>query len=521
MKLCLVIAVALLACHPTPVTRGPALATIEPAAQPVLDAWAKAVGGRDALARWQVAHSTAKITRGDLSGTFELWTTARGERRDQMTLGASLHETHVFDGERGWLVDRNNFVRALAGVELDDALALAFLDTNAALLPERRGGRVTLNPDGTLTLEPAGGHRAVTVELDAVTHLPKKLTRRDGEKLHVVEMSGWRKVDGVQVPFALREEDGDPHDTVVVTVTAMDHAAAPGPFVRPPDGAPDFALPAGKTSAEIPIELALGSLIMTKVTVQGVPQSFIIDSGAEGTVLNSSRLGKLGLTGEGQFGVGAGGGDTVASYVAHVSFELANGVTLKDQTVAAINFDLLEALFGRPIDGILGYDFLSRFVVEIDYGHDVLRVYDRATYKHDGAAGIPITLEGSTPWVDAQIDVPNKPALTGHFTVDTGCGCEVSLTKPFTDANHILEAVPATVQNTGAGAGGVTKEVTGELPAIHLGAITIEKPTTDFGRDEVGATADPESAGLIGALIFRKFRLVLDYGGGRMWLDPA
>jgi hypothetical protein len=45
--------------------------------------------------------------------------------------------------------------------------------------------------------------------------------------------------------------------------------------------------------------------------------------------------------------------------------EVAGGARVADQLVSTVPLDALEAPLGRPLDGILGYDFLSRFIVEL------------------------------------------------------------------------------------------------------------------------------------------------------------
>ncbi len=49
----------------------------------------------------------------------------------------------------------------------------------------------------------------------------------------------------------------------------------------------------------------------------------------------------------------------------------------------------------------------------------------------------------------------------------------------------------------------------------------IAKPKADLSRDTTGATADPESAGLIGSVTFGHFVLVLDYKREQFFLDPV
>src|SRR5207248_177705 len=53
---------------------------------------------------------------------------------------------------------------------------------------------------------------------------------------------------------------------------------------------------------------------------------------------------------------------------------------------------------GRSIDGIVGYNVISRFIVEIDYAGHQLRFFDPATWKapHD-AVELPFVFHGNTP----------------------------------------------------------------------------------------------------------------------------
>ena len=487
------------------------VATVDRAAAPLTDAWAAAIGGRARIAALGALHLRGTYEKGGIKGTIDLWETPRGERREELHL-AFLHELRVFDGSRGWLVDRNGEVRDLDGFELDDQLALAFRGSFAPLLVDRVPGAVTANARGDLVLTPAGGHRPETVTL-APDHRPLQIVRRDGEKQRATRLEDWRDVAGVAMPFHVHEDNGDPHDAVDIQLTSIERGTPPA-FTRPADRAPDMT-----GTATVPIELAFGGLVFVAVTVNGTPMSFIVDSGAESTVLNESRLGKLGLVATGTFAAGAGGGDVTVGYVPHVTYQVG-GATLHDQIVSAIPLDALEAPLGRRLDGILGYDFLSRFVVELDYKHGQLHLRERDGYHHAPGAPVAITLEDSTPFVDATVVLPGLAPLPGHFTLDTGCLCQVSLFAPYIDEHRLLAAVPdAKAAGFSAGAGGETHQVSAPITALRIGDRTIDRPVADFGRDTTGATADPESAGLIGAIVWREFVLVLDYKRKQVWLD--
>jgi predicted aspartyl protease len=502
----------------TVIVSGPALATVAPDTQPILDDWANAMGGRDAIAALGELHAKGTYEKGGMMGTIETWISTRGERREEITLGP-LREIRVFDGKQGWLVDRNREVRDLAGFELDDQRALAFRQSWAPLLLDRFAGTVSREGDG-LVLTPAGGKRPETVTFDRGTKLPVSFVRRDGERMRTTRYADWNTVEGIKLPFTMREETGNPNDNVTIHWTRLERASSNASrYTRPADREPDWSL--ATDPAVVPIEVVYGGLIFVKVSINDQPMSFIFDTGAEFTLLNSSRVSKLGLQGVGTFATGAGGGDVVVSFVPGVTTKLG-GATVSGQIIGAILLDALEKPLGRPLDGILGYDFISRFVVEIDYKNQRMRLMDRTKYVHIGSAKpTPITLEDSTPYFNAAIEVPSVGDVGGNFVLDTGCLCEVQLFTPFVDQHKLLTAFPHAKQaGYAAGAGGTTNQMTAKIPAVKVAGYMIKDPQAEFSRDKHGATADPETAGLIGSLVFKKFLLVLDYKKQQVYFEP-
>lgn len=536
MKRALVAALLVAGCtNPNPphvekpiISSGPTITRVAPDALPLLDAWAEAMGGRAAVSAIRAVHGKGSYERGGMKGTIELWETADGKRREEITQGI-LHEVRVFDGAHGWLVDRNREVRDLAAFELDDQMTLAFIGAQAAVLTDRRAGEVHVDAD-KLVLAPEGGKRPASMWIDHGTHLPDRFERRDGERTRTTTWSDWNPVgnSGVKLPWSQREDNGNSNDSVMIHWTKVEAVPAPpdDAFAKPADRDADMALTSDPVS--VPIEaifgdptVTKGGLIFVQVSVNDQPMSFILDTGAEATVLNSSRVSKLGLQGVGTFATGAGGGDVVVSYVPGVTTKVG-GATVSNQIVAAILLDDIEGMLKRPLDGILGYDFLSRFVVEIDYANSQLRLFDRAKYHHTGSGKpIPITLEDSTPFFDASVEIPKRGTLAGHFVLDTGCLCDVQLFTPFVDANNLLAALPDAKQTgMSAGAGGQTHEVSATIPSLRIGDTVVKDVRADLARDKDGAMADPESTGLMGGLTFGRFTLVLDYKGKQVFLDP-
>lgn len=493
-------------------------------AKPIVDAWANAVGGAATIERLGAWRAKGTLTKGGVTGTIEVLQAATGARKEIVELGF-LREERIYDGNRGWLVDRNREVRALAGFELDDQRANAFSGVWAPIVTTRVTGTVDKQGE-QLVLTPKDGNRPDTVSFDPQTKLPTTLVRRDGEKQRTTTWSDYKPVDGVQMPHTIREDNGNPNDAVTIQWTEIKRAELDATlFERPADRPADVAL--ALPAIEVPIEVVYGGLIFMQVRINDQPMSFVLDTGAEATVINASRLPKLGLKGLGKFATGAGGGDVEIAYVNGVTTKVGDDntgeVVVKDQIVAAVLLDALEAPLRRKLDGILGYDFISRFVLEIDYKKQTLRLFDRTSYQHKGSGKPqPMTLEDSTPFIDASIDVPGTGKVSGRFVLDTGCLCDVQLFTPFVDRHDLLAAFPEAKQaGYSAGAGGATNQVSVAIPSLTIGDRMIEKPKADMSRDTHGAGADPESAGLIGSIALGRFVLALDYKRQLFYLDPA
>jgi hypothetical protein len=250
--------------------------------------------------------------------------------------------------------------------------------------------------------------------------------------------------------------------------------------------------------------------------------SFILDTGASFSVIAEERAKALGLELKGALeGRGAGERSVDVAFVKGVSFQLP-GVELLDQTIAAVSLKSLEPYEGRAIDGVLGYDFLSRFVVEIDYARKLIHLYDPQSYDYSGSGeSFSITLEEGVPHVRAKILLQGRDPIEGKFTVDIGSRGALSLTKPFTEQNQLLESVPKTMRAPfGAGVGGETKQLLGRVKGLWLGRFSIEEPVTGFSQDVRGALASPDHAGLIGGEILRRFTVIFDYSRLKMILEP-
>jgi hypothetical protein len=328
----------------------------------------------------------------------------------------------------------------------------------------------------------------------------------------------------VKLAFASSQSTGDPKTEVRYTIeeARLDDALAAGFFSRPEDAKPATAFATGRASVGIPFETAQNH-IFVRVRVDGSePLWFLLDSGAETSVVNMDRAKALGLKMQsGLQARGYGEGTLEAALVQNVTFELP-GVRVPTKAVVAIPLTALEPFEGRRIDGILGYDVIGGFVLEIDYARRTIDLLDPRDYTYDGkGAKVPFEFHGNVPMVRAAIRDGARGRLEGRFTVDTGARQALSLHRPFV-ASSWLDALAekAIAAPHGVGVGGETKTKVGRVDALELGPFTIERPVAGFEYDAKGAGANADVAGNIGGEVLRRFTVTFDYSRRVMYLEP-
>jgi hypothetical protein len=113
-------------------------------------------------------------------------------------------------------------------------------------------------------------------------------------------------------------------------------------------------------------------LLLVPVSVgEAGPFRFVLDTGASLTMISPGLAAQLALDGGSDAdGVGAGGSMRVSIHtVGRISVSTA---TVENLDVAVGDLSPIERAAGTRFDGILGYNFLSRFAITIDYGSETV-----------------------------------------------------------------------------------------------------------------------------------------------------
>ena len=267
------------------------------------------------------------------------------------------------------------------------------------------------------------------------------------------------------------------------------------------------SIASGQSLATIPFEL-YGNQIFVRVRVNNSgPFWFVVDSGAGGWIVDRAHAVRLGLRLEQETaqGTGAGSGSYDVSYVKDVSFRLSD-FTIPVPLIGVIDLSNNRSQIGREIEGLVGYDFFEKFIVEIDYEAKIIRLFDPKTYLYSGVGEtIPIAVdrEARNPFLTAEITVQGAAPQLRKLLIDTGSNDALDDSFVAKSTGPKREAV------SGVGLGKEFKSTVGTVSRVRLGAVSLENVYAGAG-----------GVALVGGEILRRFTVIFDYAHGHMILEP-
>lgn len=421
--------------------------------------------------------------------------------------------------------DWNGFVRSIKGRELERLRAAVFQTRALVFGPpaELNNAEVAVAGEGksnTLTYRPMLSSE-ITWTVDAATGLPLKSTAPGDDTVITTTYEDWRDFAGVRMPhrFAVNETDKPGYTVEVISLSTPKlpptvAALTPGPS--------DVTL--DPNAPPIPFEMASAHIIF-KASLNGRPPIWwLLDTGADQEVINSTRVKSFGLTMYGKTVTSGGGNSAEYDYATGATFTLP-GVTLRNQHVATIDETGLERALGIPLGGLLGYDFISRFVVEIDYEKKLITLHDPATWQFSGTGYIvPLTFDNGIPFTNGTITVGGQK-IPAYLVIDFGAQETITLTSPFVkehDLVHLAQTNATVTRPTG-----LEKEffaqnnVRGHVDALDLANLHVSDIPINMSVNTTGAYASKNFAGTVGESIFRRYHVFLDYARERIILQPT
>ncbi len=473
----------------------------------------EAVGGLERLKQIKSGYIEGKTTFDGLEGRFRTW--------EEIPLKYRLEEDYsvikqVFgdNGKASWSVDPNGKVQIHRDEEtIKRRKVKALLEVYDHMEPgtknfiftyegNRQAGNVEchvikmaniINEDYTLFFINKENYYVV-----------KAIIKQPDVEIHTL-YSDYRRIEGVLFPFHEETEilPREKKETVQLERYDFNFKADSALFEPPSKDIEDFEFENGENSTDVPFTFVENNIYLP-VTINGETRFWLLDNGASMTIIDTDYAKKLGLEQEGEIK-----GFGIAS-VFDFSF-----VTLPPYLVRGIRFDpqkifsykgLSERLYDSDIVGIMGHDFLSRFVVKIDFAKKTLSFYhpDRFEYKGEGRV-IDAPLRNKLFSLPAIVNEKYK----GRWTLDIGA-FDVSFHYPYAKENGLLGLKG--VERISADLGGQHSERTIRFKTMEIGGYKVLNPLINIPLNMgKGSNVSREIIGNIGNTLLRHFTVYLDY----------
>ncbi|UCG31073.1 MAG: aspartyl protease family protein [candidate division WOR-3 bacterium] len=345
--------------------------------------------------------------------------------------------------------------------------------------------------------------------------LRTKIIKPDSEG-HI-SYADFRKVNGLILPFSETVRQLPTDQTFVITYSSYKLGIdIDGTLFEPPsEDVEDFAFENGVSAENNPVQF-IENHIYVPVNIMGKERLWVLDCGASVNVIDSSFAAELGLAFEGPI-KGQGASGVVDFYFATMPAYSVGSITFKEQKAAVFSFrHLFEKVLGLDVVGVLGYDFLSRFVTKIDYANQTISFYDPEKFEYTGKGEIfDSPLQGNM--LGLQVTVDGK--YSGKWNLDIGAP-DLDFHFPYAKEHGLLDKDGFDVM-AGDAAGFTTSRIS-KYKTVEVGGFVIKDPWIGTPREEgTGAFSAETVIGNIGNLFLRNFVLYLDYHDQRVILEKG
>jgi hypothetical protein len=282
----------------------------------------------------------------------------------------------------------------------------------------------------------------------------------------------------------------------------------------------EFVPPEAKLITRLPFTQISGGIVIIKAQLDNFPDSlnFVLDTGSGGISLDSTTAAylKLPLEKSDKTIRGIAGIKLVEFAVDHtLKF---NGLEIPRLDFHINDYDLLTSVYGVKIDGIIGFSFLRRFIVRLDYDTHIIEIYRPGLYKYPRGGYLLKPNFSTLPLQLASIH--DEKQVTGRFIFDTGAGLSFLLSRDFVDDSTLFKKNRKFFPTQAEGLGGKRQMEVGVVKEVKLGPYKFRKVPVHVFDDNYNVTSYPMLGGLIGNDILRRFNVILNYPEQSIHLKP-
>jgi hypothetical protein len=282
----------------------------------------------------------------------------------------------------------------------------------------------------------------------------------------------------------------------------------------------EFIEPPSKFITRLHFTQLTGGVILMQGQLIGYPDTlnFILDTGSGGISLDSTTAAYLRLNPVPSDRTIRGiAGIRNVSFVHNQRLKL--GTLFIDSLDFHINnYDILTAVYGERIDGIIGYSVLKRFIFKIDYDSSRVEIHSKGSLKYPRGGYLLRPLIATLPIQSAR--VKDEKTVQARFLYDIGAGLCMMLSSDFVEDSMILHKKRRLYYKEAEGLGGKIDMQMTVIKEVKIGPYRFRNVPIYIFKDDYNVTSYPFLGGLIGNDILRRFNCILNYEKRDFYLIP-
>ncbi len=275
-----------------------------------------------------------------------------------------------------------------------------------------------------------------------------------------------------------------------------------------------------KLITQFPFKQLSGGVVLVRGKFNNIPDTlnFILDTGSGAISLDSETVEEFHIhhipSGKIINGIA---GTTEVDYAPNNSLTLP-GLTIDSLDFYVNNYDVLSGVYGEKIDGIIGYSFLSKYIVKINFDSLLVKVYSpgKILYPPHGYLLHPLF----TALPIQSLTIKDARTINANFYFDMGAGLCFLMSNQFESDSTVLKKRRKPVYIQVQGLGGRKQMQLTIIKEVQIGPYKFRKVPTNILDDVFNATSYPFLGGLIGDDILRRFNITLNYPKREIHLLP-
>ena len=177
-----------------------------------------------------------------------------------------------------------------------------------------------------------------------------------------------------------------------------------------------------------------------------------------------------------------------------------------------------DRMVGFASEGVTGYSLFGNYAVEVDYDRMIITLHEQEVKVDSSWEWLPLTFkEHKIPWIEVAVNIKGDKEVPISCYIDLASSDAIELLIK----ENMKFSLPQNLEDAylGTGLSGDIHGQKGRIHSLKLGSFHLEDIETAFAPAEIRSRLD-DADGIIGNNSLRRFNVIFDYEGARLYIKP-